>query len=118
MSILFEKHDEYPESILIRNFFGIICVEDIIESWDYLIESKLFHDKIIGVINNLSKAELNLSWDNFERLITYLKSKQCFKNIKLAVVTDSPEQIVFPFLGKEREIDLKISPFSTVEAAT
>jgi len=33
MSIIYEKHELYPESILIRKFIGKVSVNDSIDSW-------------------------------------------------------------------------------------
>ena len=40
------------------------------------------------------------------------------KNIKMAVISDSPKIIIYPILAEEQEDNLKIKPFSTFEAAT
>lgn len=117
MSILYEKHDLYPESILIRKFIGKVSIKDIIDSWEYLHENKLIDKKIKGVINNLSGCELIMDMENFKTLIGYLKKQDYIKEIKLAVISDTPKTIIFPILGEEQERELKIKPFSTMEAA-
>ncbi|MDX1828661.1 MAG: hypothetical protein R3342_03850 [Lutibacter sp.] len=117
MSIIYEKHDLYPESILIRKFIGKVSLNDIIDSWEYLLVNKLTNKKTKGVINDLSDCELTMDMENFKTLINYLKKKDCFKEIKLAVITGSPQTMIFPFLGEEHEKELKIKPFSTMEAA-
>ncbi len=117
MSIVYIKHDLYPESILIRNFIGQVNVNDIINSWEYLNQNKLIDKKIKGVINNLSGCELIMDMESFKTLITYLKKEDSIKKIKLAVISDNPETMVFPFLGENQESELKIKPFSTMEAA-
>jgi len=117
MSIVYVKHDLYPESILIRNFIGKVDVSDIIDSWKYLNENKLIDKKIKGVINNLTSCELMMDMESFKTLIAYLKKEDSIKKIKLAVISDNPETMVFPFLGENREGELKIKPFSTMEAA-
>lgn len=54
---------------------------------------------------------------SFEILISYLKKHEIFHRIKLAVVCDTPDKIIFPILGDSMSPDLYIKPFSTVEAA-
>jgi radical SAM superfamily enzyme len=117
MSIVYEKYNLYPESILIRRFIGKVSIEDIINSWEYLNKNKLINDKIKGVINNLSCCELIFDMENFNDLLNYLNKHDYIKKIKLAVISDSPKTIIFPFIGEEQERELKIKPFSTTEAA-
>lgn len=117
MSIVYVKHDLYPESILIRNFIGKVDVDAIIDSWEYLKQNKLIDKKIKGVINNLTGCELIMNMESFKTLIAYLKKEDYIKKIKLAVISDNPKTMVFPFLGENQESELKIKPFSTMEAA-
>lgn len=117
MSIVYSKHDLYPESILIRNFIGKVNLNDIIDSWEYLNQNKLIDKKIKGIINNLTSCELIMNIESYESLITYLKKEDYIKKIKLAVISDNPKTIVFAFLGENQQNELKIKPFSTMEAA-
>ena len=68
MSIFYEKHVLYPESILIRNFIGKVSLKDIIDSWEYLHVNNLIDNKVKGVINNLSGCELIMDMENFKTL--------------------------------------------------
>jgi len=117
MSIEYVKHNLYPESILIRNFIGKVDVYNIIDSWEYLNKNKLIDKKIKGVINNFTGCELIMDMESFKILIAYLKKDHIIKKIKLAVISDNPETIVFPFLAENQESGLKIKPFSTMDAA-
>ena len=117
MSIIHEKHYLYPEHILIRKFIGKTSGKDIVDSWEYLHKNNLINKKIKGVINDLSDCELIMDMEKFKTLLNFMKNQDYLKNIKLAVISDNPEIIVFPFLGKEQERTLKIKPFSTMEAA-
>jgi hypothetical protein len=58
-----------------------------------------------------------MDMESFKTLIAYLKKEDSIKKIKLALISDNPETMVFPFLGENRESELKIKPFSTMEAA-
>ena len=117
MSIIYEKCDSHPESILIRKFIGKVNACDIIDSWEFLIENKLIDEKIKGVINDLTGCELLMDMEGFKTLIDYIKKQDFIKIIKLAVISDSPKTIVFPFLGEKQEKEMKIKPFSTLKAA-
>ena len=117
MSIVYRKHELYPESILIRDFVGKVDVHDIIDSWEFLFENKMISHKIKGVINNLSGCDLCLDMDSFKILIAYLKKQEFLKGVKLAVICNNPKTIIFPMLVENKESELKIKPFSTMEAA-
>lgn len=117
MSIEYKNHELYPESILIREFVGKVSVNDIIESWDHIIANKLIKDSTRGIINNLLGCELQMDMDSYKVLIAYLKKQEYLKGIKLAVLCDDPRTIVFPALGERKEPQLRIKPFSTLDAA-
>jgi hypothetical protein len=47
-----------------------------------------------------------------------LKSVPEIRNLKLGVVCDKPENIVFPMMAESKKIELKIKAFSTIDVAT
>jgi hypothetical protein len=106
----------YPSGIiLVREFQDNVNVDQIIESWEYLLTNQILTVKHIGVINNLCRANLDMNMDSFARLINYLRAKPYFSRIKLAVICDTPNKIVFPMIGEYNVKELKIRPFATVE---
>ena len=117
MGIYYSYHDLYPESILIRDFAGKVGVDEIIESWKYLITNNMISDATKGIINNISSCALHMNMENFKILINFLKTQDLLKKTKLAVICDNPKTIVFPALGESKEDELKIKPFSTMNAA-
>jgi hypothetical protein len=117
MSIFYKKHELYPEWILIRDFTEKVSVDEIIDSWEYLLETGMISSTVKGVINNLSGCDLRMDLTGFKTLTDYLKKKESLRRIKLAVICDNPKTIVFPVLGEFQEKELKIRPFTTLEAA-
>jgi hypothetical protein len=117
MSILCNKHNQHPETILFRQFEGEIQKEDILESWEQLIDNELLNKNIKGIINNLNGCEFMLSIDDFNYLLKFLNKHECIKKLKIAVVADSPKKIIFPMLGEKQEKELNIKPFSSNKAA-
>jgi hypothetical protein len=103
--------------ILVRKFHGPIEVPEIISSWKYLLENKMLGDEHIGVINDLCDCKLIMDEDCFRELIGYLKNNPVFQKLKLAVICDTPEKIVFPSIGEHSVKELHIKPFSTLDAA-
>lgn len=117
MNFLYKKFDTYPDEILVREFVGEVDVNEIIKSWEYLIESKLLGPGHKGVINNISNCRLVMNMESFKILIDYLKNNINLRKLKLAVITDNPTTIVFPTLAELEEKELKVKVFSTIEAA-
>lgn len=117
MKFNYSWHKEFPDSILIRDFKGKVNVEEIIKSWTYLLENEMISSKTKGVINNLIGSQLDMNMESFKTLISFLRENDQINRLKLAVLCDNPETIVFPILGQHREHDLSIRPFSTEKAA-
>lgn len=114
-----ENKIEYIEEddYLIRNFHGIFHIDEIVESWKYLIENKLQEKEYTGVLNNFCDADLKMQLDDLEQLLGLFKKHiHTFKNLKLAVVMTTPENIIFPYFAKTTS-QFKIEAFTTVEAA-
>lgn len=59
-----------------------------------------------------------MNLESFKTVLAFLKSQPLLKSIKIAVVTDNPDIIIFPILGEDQVKELKIKPFSSVNAAT
>lgn len=89
-----------------------ISVQEILKSWDYLLEDQLTTLQIRGVIINLVCCELKMSMDSFPILTDYIKMKDDFRRLKLAIVLDNPEIVIFPLPGELKQTDLSIKPFS------
>jgi len=116
MGITYKKHPLYPKDILIKEFKGAISGEDIIASWEELRLSNSINKNVKGIINDLSICDLVMTMPEFGKLMEYLKGQDYLKNIKLAVITDTPSTVVFPMLG-ESQTNLLIKPFCTTKSA-
>lgn len=117
MSILLKPHIDFPKEIIVRTFEGRVGFNQILDSWKSLKDHQLITKKTVGIINDLSKCDLQLDMNDFASIISYLKTQDYLKHIKLAVITDSPKVIVFPMLGETQEKTLNIKPFNTEKAA-
>lgn len=118
MNVLYEKHNIFPTSILIRKFIGRTCSSDIINSWEYLLKNNLIDSHIKGIITDLTVCDLNLDLESFEAVLYYMEKQDCLKKIKCPVISNNPKIIIFPFLAEKQSTELKVKPFSTIEAAT
>jgi hypothetical protein len=118
MGMLIKEHDQYPESILVRNFVDSVDFDEILSSWEHLVTSELITPDIKGIINDLSGCELNLDLENFAILTDFLKKQDKLRLIRLAVIADSPDKMIFPMLGDLKLKEFEIQPFSSMEPAT
>ncbi|NOQ28395.1 MAG: hypothetical protein GQ564_23780 [Bacteroidales bacterium] len=110
---------EYIEksNYLIREFHGIFNSSEILLSWEYLIVNKLKKHKYVGILNDFSNAKLNMELDDLDLIMSlFKKNSKIFKNIKLAVLMTSPDNIVFPVFAQSKS-QFNIKAFSTMKAA-
>ena len=112
MGIKYRTLEKHANQVFVRDFEGTVTVDDIIESWNGLLTSGRIDKTTRGVVNNLTACQLDMNMDSFQKLIGFLKSKEELKKLKLAVVCNNPEAIIFPTMGEMKEKSLKIKPFS------
>lgn len=117
MSIIYKNHVTYPKHIYVRDFLGKVDIPEIIRSWEFLLNNNLITPDTKGIINNLSECQLDMNLNSFQSLMEYLKSRNQFNKLKLAVICNDPRTIVFPTLGELQEKSLKIKPFTSEIAA-
>ncbi|MFB6340344.1 hypothetical protein ACE1ET_01410 [Saccharicrinis sp. FJH62] len=116
MSIHYDQQNYPSGTVLIRDFEGNIEVQDIIESWKFLLTNNMLDENVLGVINNICACNLKMDINSFQYLIAYLKTEAAFKRIRLAVICEDPKKIIFPSMGEFIE-NLQIKPFTTYDAA-
>ncbi len=105
------------EDILIRTFKGTITMKDVISSWVYVIETGLISQYHKGIISDYREANIQIEIDDVEKLMLFFKKHEdIFKNLKLAVVIDSPN-IAIPMYLTHKYPKIAAEPFSSIEAA-
>ena len=107
----------YSEKILVRKFNGAIQASDIIDSWKYVLRNNMISNEIKGVANDICNTELLMDMNSFGELMSYIKKNPVLSKLKLAVICDTPDKTVFPVVGNMENKELRIKPFSTMEAA-
>lgn len=107
----------FEDEVLIRKFKGKIYVDDIISSWEFAIENNLIEEHLKGVISDFTQAEFNMSFSDLEKIIAYVKKNKVLRDLKLAVLINSPDKIVFPAFAAHQHPEIDVRPFSTKQAA-
>ena len=116
MTVVYEYFKWHSSEILLRRFAGEITAEDIINSWEYLINNDILTREHIGVLNDIREADFKMNMETFKVLLKYLRDHDIFSGMKIAVIVDSPEKVIFPMVGADAT-GLNIKPFATPEAA-
>lgn len=118
MIIISKSLSSHSDSILIRKFIGEISAQDIIESWNDLKQNGLITSELKGIVNDLRTCDLNMDMVSFKLVLKFLKSNPDLMALRHAVISDTPNIIVFPTFAEGQEKELRIKPFSTIESAT
>ena len=109
------KHDD--SEYIFREFKGVISIEEIMDSFVYMLNENMIGHNCSGILTDLRDAEIDFNMNTFKKLLIYIKSNPRLIGLKIAVVVDSAEKIVFPMIASN-EPGLLIQPFSTIELAT
>jgi hypothetical protein len=97
MTIEHQHYYHYSKEILVREFSGRVALEQIIASWDYLLDNKMITPVLKGVINDLEFCEPGLNPDSFQKLMLYLKSKPELKDLNWRLYVQCQRISFFPF---------------------
>lgn len=103
-------------NIIIREFYGVVQAEDIINSFEHIFE-KYDIENITGIISDFEHAKFAMNLKQFQVVLAYINQKPILFKIKLAVIVSTPKKIIFPILAKTKLRKLRIKPFSTRNAA-
>ena len=113
----YEVESIEENNYLIRIFHGDLHLPEILSSWKYLIENKLKKHTYTGIINDFSNAELHITLTDLNKVMSLFKKNiKLFKNLKLAIIITSPDNMTFPMFAQSTSL-LKIKPFSTIDTA-
>ena len=101
---------------ILRQFEGVITTEDIMDSFVHILNTNMISKSCKGILTDLLNVQLDFNMDTFKNLVIYIKSNPRLLAVKIAVVVDSSDKIVFPMMASN-EPGLNVQPFSTMIAA-
>ena len=111
------NYDE-ETGILFKNYFGKITLKDITSSWDKEIKNNKIPSNTKGFVLDYRDATFDLKENEISGISDYYKNNlKIFNNMRIAIITESPKDIVVPFLVKENDFNYSSKPFTTVKAA-
>ncbi len=108
------KHDD--SEYIFREFKGELVTEDIMDSFVYILNENMIKPGCRGIITDLREARLSFDMNTFKNLLIFIKSSPGLAGLKIAVVVDSADKIVFPMMASN-EPGMLVQPFSTMESA-
>lgn len=104
--------------ILYKYYYGPITLKDISSSWDTAIEQNLIPHNTKGFILDYRKATFNIELDEYSKIADYYKQHlNIFGNHKIAIVTQTVQDLAIPTLVKVKDSGYSSCPFTNVEAA-
>jgi hypothetical protein len=111
------KFDE-STGILYKYYFGTITLDDIFTSWNDAISNNIIPKDTKGFILDYTKANFDLEFDELDKIPEYYKQHlDIFRNKKIAILTQSVRDIVYPILVEKKDSGYSSRPFYTLEAA-
>ncbi len=104
--------------ILFKYYYESTNIEDIKSSWEYAFANNLIPKETKGFILDYRNSNFNIKI-NEHRAISefYKKHLDIFGNLKIAVLTEEPKDIVIPILVQIDDDGYISRPFSTLESA-
>jgi len=114
----FEFNFDDSRMIFYKYYSGVVSFNDFESSWLYIIKNHFFPGNARGILLDYRKAMVPSPIDEAHRISSFFAGNvQVFKNMKIAFVTSTPEQIILPELVREYDFNYQSRPFSTIEAA-
>ena len=118
MSEKFEYVFDEETKILYKYYFGGITIDDIHSSWDYALANNLIPKETIGFILDYTKANFNIKHSEYPRISEYYrKHLDVFGGHKIAIISQTPRDVVIPTLVQNEDLGYESRPFFTVDAA-
>ncbi len=103
--------------LLIREFKGIISLDDLLMAWEDIVAASHSNSDSISILNDLSSCQVEMTRSEFKQLMEYLRSEERLRHLRIAVVTNIPKNAVFAHIAEHTIQNLTIRLFSTHKAA-
>ncbi len=111
------KYD-YKDGIVFKQYFGLITVKDITETWLTAMKQNLFPDNSFGFILDYRNARFDIEPGRHVEISEfYQQHPNLFFGKRVAIITVRPEDVVYPLLIQGYDNGYESMPFSTVDAA-
>jgi hypothetical protein len=114
----FRYEFDRQSSILYKYYYGPTDMKMIAGSWDYAIENQLIPAETKGFIIDYRQASVQIELSNYSAIPAYYKAHpEHFEGKKVAVIVNTPKDIIVPLMIRRKIADFDTQTFSTTEAA-
>jgi hypothetical protein len=104
--------------ILYKYYYGLITLEDIESSWEFAFDNGCIPKDVKGFILDYRKSNFNIKIEEHIAIANFYKRHlEVFGNLRIAIITEEPKDIVIPILVKSKDDGYCSKPFSTLESA-
>lgn len=113
------KHTyDKKNKVLIKAFEGTVYMDDVIESWRTDMENKRVTIELKAVITDFKRVNNKANISELNKITDFYKEHfEIFKDMKLAVVIDSPPGVAMLYLFEKKNDEFKHRAFTTIDAA-
>ena len=114
----FSFHFSSSLGIFFKHYYGNITLDDIYSSWKYVIDNHLIPSETKGFILDYRDATLDFPPKQHSAISDFYKSHlEVFGNLKIAILTDNPQNVVVSVLVESEDEGYHSRPFTTMQAA-
>lgn len=107
-----------PTGILYKYYHGNVTLKGIISSWQHAIDNNVIPSDVKGFILDYTDANLKMKISEASGISDfYHKNLNIFKNKKVALIMQHPDQVVFPLVLESEGVEFFPRPFFTEAAA-
>lgn len=118
MNEKFKYEFDTETGILFKYYYGSIRLEDIFSSWDYAIENNLIPPQKKGFLLDYRNASFDIKLSDYVKIPEYyVKHLDVFGDQKIAILTQSVQDVAIPTLVETKDHKYQSRPFYTIEAA-
>jgi hypothetical protein len=104
--------------ILYKTYFGPVKMADIESSWIYAFENNIIPRRTKGFILDYRDASFHITPEEHVEIVKFYQQHiNVFRNKRIAIITESPKDVIIPMLIEEKDDGYHSKPFSTIEAA-
>jgi hypothetical protein len=108
---------EVQNHVIFRRFKGGVCIDDMIQSWNEILDRYDDLGSYKGILTSFLEAEILDKDDNLNILVGHLKENlDRTMGLKVAIVMDTPK-VTNTIIMSQKMKHMHIRPFSTEEAA-
>ena len=104
--------------IFYKYYYGDIYIEDIVNSWNDIINNNKLPNDFKGIIVELKNGNIKMTIEELIGVSQYYKKNiDVFGNKKIGYITNNPTQTVYSMLVEQKDKDYQTKTFSHLGAA-